>query len=203
MVDPIFVTCSSKSFRKVWCPFLLNQLPISWISNPLGLHINVATLPVNETFVCNRAEGYMCVRKDRRGRPVMFLASENKSYKRVTGHTLWWPFVNLWVGRQMWIYWNGIMKRHCHVDHIITMYHEAGKETASLLKGIIHISLSLFKVGWCVRGLNLSMPLSAIHKNYLHMRPGQRWTSFLPQRHQGELQGSRSDHLFIKMCWFH
>ena len=45
----------------------------------------------------------------------------------------------------MWIYWNGIMKRHCHVDHIITMYHEAGKETASLLKGIIHISLSLFK----------------------------------------------------------
>ena len=132
LLDPIFVTCSPKSFRKVWCPFLLNQLRISWISNPLGLHINVATLPVNETFVCNRAEGYICVRKDHRGRPVMSLASENKSYKRVTGHTLWCPFVNLWVGRWMWIYWNGIMKRHCYVDHIITTYNAAGKETSSV-----------------------------------------------------------------------
>ena len=45
----------------------------------------------------------------------------------------------------MWIYWNGIKKRHHRVDHIITKYDEAGKETASLLNGIIHISLSLFK----------------------------------------------------------
>lgn len=45
----------------------------------------------------------------------------------------------------MWIYWNGVMKRHHRVDHIITKYDEAGKETASLLNGIVHISLSLFK----------------------------------------------------------
>lgn len=145
MVDPVFVTCSLKSFGKVWCPFLLNQLVISWICNPLDLHINITTLPVNETFVCNRAEGYICVRKDRRGRLIMFLESEKKSYKRVTGHALWCPFVNLWVGRRMWVYWNGIMKHHWQVDHIITTYKEAGKETASLLKGIIHISLSLIK----------------------------------------------------------
>lgn len=37
------------------------------------------------------------------------------------------------------------MKHHYHVDHIITKYDEAGRETASLLKGIVHISLSLFK----------------------------------------------------------
>lgn len=45
----------------------------------------------------------------------------------------------------MWVYWNGIMKRHHRVDHIITKCDEAGKEIASLLNGILHISLNLFK----------------------------------------------------------
>lgn len=73
-----FVTCSLASFAKVWCPFLLNQLRISGIPNPLALQISVAALSINETFVCNRSEGYDCVRKGHGGTPIVFLESEKK-----------------------------------------------------------------------------------------------------------------------------
>lgn len=44
----------------------------------------------------------------------------------------------------MWISWNGIIVTEVQII-IITKYNEAGKETISLLNGIIHISLALFK----------------------------------------------------------